>query len=185
MHESGILADGLVTMVNKNAEQLFANQRAVFTFNGSWCVNVYKAMNPRLDYATMLPPAVSVRFPMSIWGGAGSSFIVNARSKNKDAAVKFLKWLTEFDQQAYLAENTLNLPANKYALSKVDPVLRQFADDLERTTHPNAWDISESQQVLETFNKGIQSIIIGDKTPEQVAQETQRAKEKEMARVSQ
>jgi len=182
MRDSGILAGGIVTMINKTAERLFANQKAVFAFNGSWCVNVYKAMNPGLDYAVMLPPAASEKFPMSIWGGAGSSFMVNAKSKNKEEAVKFLKWLSDFDQQVYLAETTFNPPANKSALSKISSsVLAQFAD-MEHTTHPNAWDISESPQVTETFNKGIQSIIIGEKSPEQVAQETQRIKEKELAK---
>jgi ABC-type glycerol-3-phosphate transport system substrate-binding protein len=184
MQDSGVLSNGLVTMVNKTAEQLFANGRAVFAFNGSWCVNVYKAMNPRLNYAAMLPPKASEKFPMSIWGGAGSSFMVNAKSKNKEEAVKFLKWLTDRDQQAYLAETTLNPPANKDALSKISPILAQFADNMERTTHPNAWDISESPQVIETFNKGIQSIIIGEKSPQEVAQETQKIKEKVMAKKS-
>jgi raffinose/stachyose/melibiose transport system substrate-binding protein len=184
MRDAGVLANGIVTMVNKTAEQLFANERAVFAFNGSWCVNVYKAMNPNLDYAVMLPPAASEKFPVSIWGGAGSSFMVNAKSKNKEEAVKFLKWLTEGSQQAYLAKNTLNPPANKDALSEVSPILAQFADDMEFTTHPNTWGISESPQVLETFNKGIQSIIIGEKTPVQVAQETQEVKDREMAKKS-
>ncbi|MFA5356624.1 MAG: extracellular solute-binding protein [Candidatus Omnitrophota bacterium] len=184
MQESGVLSSGVVNMVNKTAEQLFANGRAVFAFNGSWCVNVYKAMNPGLDYAVMLPPKASEKFPMSIWGGAGSSFVVNAKSNNKEEAVKFLKWLTDRGQQAYLAEKTLNPPANKYALSEIPSVLAQFADDMEHVTHPNIWSISESPKVLETFNKGIQSIIIGEKTPEQVAQETQKAKEKEIAKRS-
>ncbi|MFH1201413.1 MAG: extracellular solute-binding protein [Candidatus Omnitrophota bacterium] len=182
MQDCGLLATGVVTMVNKTAEQLFANGKAVFAFNGSWCVNVYKSMNPNLDYAAMLPPRASEKFPMSIWGGAGSSFMVNAKSKNKEEAVKFLKWFTDRDQQAYLAQTTSNPPANKDALSKISPILAQFADDMERTTHPNTWGISESPQVIETFNKGIQSIIIGEKSPEQVAQETQKIKEKEMAK---
>jgi ABC-type glycerol-3-phosphate transport system substrate-binding protein len=169
-------------MVNKNAEQLFVNEKAVFAFNGSWCVNVYRKMNPNLEYVAMLPPRASSAHPMAIWGGAGSSFMVNARSKNKEEAVKFLKWLTDRDQQAYLSEATLNPPANKAALSVISPVLAQFADDMECATHPNAWGVSESSQVLETFNKGIQSIIIGEKTPVQVAQETQNIKEKEMAK---
>lgn len=182
MQESGVLANGIVSMVNKTAEQLFANGKAVFAFNGSWCVNVYKGMNPDLNYATMLPPAVSDKYPMTIWGGAGSSFLVNARSKEKEEAVKFLKWLTDKDQQAYLAEATNNLPANKESLSKVTGVLAQFADDMEHTTHPNTWGVSEFPQVIEAFDKGIQSIIIGEKTPEQVAAEVQKVKEREIAR---
>ncbi len=182
MQDSGVLANGIVTMVNKTAEQLFANGKAVFAFNGSWCVNVYKGMNPDLNYAPMLPPAVSDKYPMAIWGGAGSSFMVNARSKKKEEAVKFLMWLTDSDQQAYLAESTNNLPADKEALSKIPRLLSRFADNMEYTTHPSSWSISEFHQVIEALDKGVQSIIIGEKAPEQVAAEVQKVKEREMAR---
>jgi len=182
MQDSGVLASGLVTMVNKNAEQLFANGKAVFAFNGSWCVNVYKEMNPRLNYAAMMPPKASDKFPMAIWGGAGSSFMVNANSKNKEEAVNFLKWLTDRDQEAYLAEVTNNLPANKESLKKIPEILSQFADDMEFTTHPSTWGISESSAVIEAFDKGIQSIIIREKTPEQIAEYVQQIKKKELAK---
>lgn len=180
MQESGILANGLVTMVNKTAEQLFANNKAVFAFNGSWCVNVYKGMSPNLNYGVMLPPQASDKYPMAIWGGAGSSFMVNARSKRKEEAVKFLKWLTDTDQQAYLSETTNNLPANKNSLGKIPPVLSSFAKGMDYATHPNVWGVTEFSAVIEAFDKGIQSIIIGEKTPEQVAAEVQRIKEREM-----
>jgi len=182
MRDSGLLSNGIITMVNKTAEQLFATGKAVFAFNGSWCVNVYKGMNPKLNYAAMLPPKVSDKYPMRIWGGAGSSFMVNARSKNKAEAVKFLKWLTDRDQQAYLAEATNNLPANKDSLSKIPNILAQFADDMELTTHPNIWGVSEFPAVIEALDKGIQSIILGEKTAQQVASEVQKIKERELAK---
>jgi ABC-type glycerol-3-phosphate transport system substrate-binding protein len=169
-------------MVNKTAEQLFANGKAVFAFNGSWCVNVYKGMNPGLNYAAMMPPQASDRFPMTIWGGAGSSFLVNARSRNKEEAVKFLKWLTDKDQQAYLAEETQNLPANKDCLKKIPAILSDFAASMEMTTHPSIWGVSEYPSVIEALDKGIQSIIIGERTPEQIAQEVQQVKERELAK---
>jgi len=182
MQGGGILANGLVTMVNKTAEQLFANGRAVFAFNGSWCVNVYKGMNPKLDYGVMMPPKASDKFPMAIWGGAGSSFIVNARSKNKEEAVKFLQWLTEKDQQTYLSQTTNNLPANKECLVQIPQILSEFAKNMEFATHPNIWGVSEFPAVIETLDKGIQSIIIGEKTPEQVASEVQKIKDRELAK---
>ena len=182
MKEAGVLAQGLVTMINKSAEQLFANEKAVFAFNGSWCVNVYKGMNPGLEYGAMLPPEISEKFPMAIWGGAGSSFMVNARSKNKEEAVKFLIWLTDQDQQAYLAQATNNLPANKNSLSKIPEKLAQFARGMDYATHPNVWGVSEFSLVIEAFDRGIQSIIIGEKTPEQVASEVQTIKERELAK---
>jgi len=182
MQEAGVFSSGLVTMINKNAEQLFANDKAVFAFNGSWCVNVYKGMNPRLSYAAMLPPKASDKYPMSIWGGAGSSFMINGRSKNKEAAVEFLKWLTARDQQVYLSEATMNLPANKECLNKIPEILDEFADDMELSTHPSTWGISESPQVIEALDKGIQSIIIGEKTPQQIAQEVAQVKARELAK---
>jgi len=182
MKDSGILAQGLVTMINKTAEQIFANEKAVFAFNGSWCVNVYKGMNPGLEYGAMLPPEAADKFPMVIWGGAGSSFMVNARSKHKEEAVKFLIWLMDQDQQAYLAASTNNLPANKNSLSKISQILAQFARGMDYATHPNVWGVSESSLVIEAFERGIQSIIIGEKTPEQVASEVQKIKERELAK---
>jgi len=182
MQESGVLADGVVTMINKTAEQLFANGKAVFAFNGSWCVNVYKAMNPSLDYAAMLPPQASDKYPMAIWGGAGSSFMVNATSKNKEAAVRFLKWFTDTDQQAYLAEATNNLPANKESLRKIPEALASFSKAMDYSTHPNIWGVSEFPVVIEAWDRGIQSIILGEKTPEKVASEVQKIKERELAK---
>ena len=176
------MANGIVTMVNKTAEQLFANEKAVFGFNGSWCVNVYKGMNPNLEYGAFLPPKVSDKYPMSIWGGAGSSFMINARSKNKEEAVKFLRWLTEAPQQAYLAEATNNLHANKESLKQIPDVLASFAKSIDSATHPNVWGVSEFSPVIEAFDKGIQSIIIGEKTPEQVASEVQAIKVREQAK---
>jgi raffinose/stachyose/melibiose transport system substrate-binding protein len=182
MQDSGLLANGIVTMINKTAEQLFANGRAVFAFNGSWCVNVYKNMNPSLNYGVMLPPKVSEKYPVAIWGGAGSSFLVNERSKNKEETIKFLEWLTEREQQTYLSEATNNLPANKECLNAIPGPLAQFADDIDLTTHPNTWDVSEFPAVTEAFNKGIQRIILGEKTPEQIGREVQEVKERELAK---
>jgi ABC-type glycerol-3-phosphate transport system substrate-binding protein len=182
MQESGVLATGIVTMINKTAEQLFANARAAFAFNGSWCVNVYKGMNPNLNYAAMLPPKVSDEYPIAIWGGAGSSFMANARSENKEEAVKFLRWLSDDEQQSYLSEATNNLPANKQSAQNNPKINTMFALGLDYATHPHAWDVSEFSLVIETWDKGIQSIILGEKTPVQVAAETQAVKDREMAR---
>jgi len=174
------LMEGIVTKGNKYAEQDFALERAAFAFNGSWCVNVYQDMNPNLEYGAMLPPAVNPDLSMKIWGGAGSSFVVNVQSLNKAKTIKFLRWLTEKDQQVFLTEATRNLPSNRQALSAISKVLSQFAGAMDFTTHPTTWELNEQSSVIEAFDKGIQSIIIGEKTPEQVAQDVQKVKEREL-----
>lgn len=184
MADSGILTEGIVSKGNKYAEQDFALERAAFAFNGSWCVNVYNKMNPNLNYGVMLPPVYNEKSSMAIWGGAGSSFVVNDRSQSKQKAIDFLKWLTAQEQQATFAAETKNLPANKNVLSSIDPILSDFAKGTDFATHPKVWDVNEDDQVIERFVKGIQSIIIGDKRPEEVAKEVQAMKEKVMERES-
>jgi ABC-type glycerol-3-phosphate transport system substrate-binding protein len=171
-----VLVSGMVTMVNKTAEQMFATGKAAFAMNGSWCVNVYRGMNPDLNYGVMLPPAFSSSHSMKIWGGAGSSFMVNAHSKNLKQAVDFLRWLSEPEQQVYLSKETLNLPSNRKSLKGVPAVLAAFASQMDVTTHPSQWPVNEAPTVTEALDKGIQSILIGEKTAQQVAEDVEAAK---------
>ena len=184
LRDKGVFIDGIVTKGNKYAEQDFALERAAFAFNGSWCVNVYHEMNPALDYGVMPPPAISTAYPLKIWGSAGSTFVVNAGSPNKDKAIAFLKWLTSKEQQVVLARDTHNLPSNKEALAGVSSVMEDFAQGMEKSTHPNIWPLNEDPSVSEAFDKGIQDIIIGEKTPEQVARDVQEVKDRQISQGS-
>jgi ABC-type glycerol-3-phosphate transport system substrate-binding protein len=177
MRREGLLVPGVVTMVNKTAEQTFANNNAAFAFNGSWCVNVYKGMNPDLSYGVMLPPSISSRYPMKIWGGAGSSFVINAASPYKKEALDYLKWLTSPAQQAVLSRETMNLPSNRNSMNDLPPLLAGFAAGMDSTTHPSEWPVVEDPIVVERFDRGIQSILTGEKTPAEIAQEVQALKE--------
>ena len=182
MRDSGLLADGIVTMVNKRAEQLFANEQAVFALNGTWGVNVYNSMNPSLEYGVMMPPRLRNNQPMVTWGGAGSSFFVNAKSPHSADAVAFLKWLTAEPQQQYLVDTTHNIPANRLAAAKLPGPLAEFADDMDATVHPRLFAAQEDSSVIEAFDKGIQSILISEATPEQVGQQVSDVKQQETHR---
>ena len=182
--KNDMLIEGVVSKPNKEAEQDFALGRAAFAFNGSWSVNVYHKMNPDLKYGVIFPPAVNPKRPLKIWGGAGSSFVVNGWSPRKDKAVAFLKWLTKKEQQEYLVRATNNLPSNREALAAVPEILEEFACGMDRATHPSIWKLNEDPLVTERFARGLQAIILGKKTPEQVAGEVQEIKEREMDRAA-
>lgn len=180
LRDNKMFSPGIATKTNKDAEQDFALERAAFAFNGSWGVHVYGQMNPQLNYGVALPPLAGRDFPMKIWGGAGSSFVVNPDSPNKTKVIAFLKWLTARDQQIFLAEQTENLPVNVSALSGKSKALNDFAAAMDRMTHPAVWPLNEDILVTEAFDKGIQSIIIGEKTPENVAREVEKVKVRQM-----
>jgi len=53
---------------------------------------------------------------------------------------------------------------------------------MDKTIHPSNFAYIEFPNVTEVFDKGIQSIIIGEKTPAEVLEEVQKVKERELAR---
>jgi ABC-type glycerol-3-phosphate transport system substrate-binding protein len=178
LKDEGILASNITTMINKEAEDLFSKNKSAFSFNGTWSVNVYKQLAPRLDYGFFSLPKISNKFSPKIWGGAGSFFMVNAKSKNKEEAVKFLKWLTEKEQQFFLIQRTNNLPAVRGCEDYFPSVLKPLVNELNNLTHPNIWPYNEDSRVLEVMIKGLQQIVMGIKQPEEVAREIQAVKER-------
>lgn len=178
MKDSGILASDITTMINKEAEDAFSKGKAGFSFNGSWSINVYSQLSSGLDYAFFSLPKVSSAYPVKIWGGAGSSFMVNANSPAKEKAVAFLKWLTEKNQQEFLAKETNNLPSIKNCQKNLPKLLAGLTKDLGILTHPNIWPYNENSRVLEIMNKGLQQVVMGIKTPEEIAKEIQDVKER-------
>lgn len=182
LQKAGFADPSLVTLGNKAAEQAFSQERSGMTFNGSWAVNVYAGMNDKLDYAPFHPPQLGDKFPQTVWGGAGTVFVVNAKSESKQNAIDFLKWLSDKKQASFLMAETKNLSAVKDVSGEgVSPVLGKFASLMQNSIHPNRFAVSEDPKVQEAMTKGIQSILISEKTPAQVAAEVQKAKEKAQA----
>ena len=60
--------------------------------------------------------------------------------------------------------------------------MEEFARGMEVSTHPTVWPLNEDPLVIEAFDKGIQAIIIGEKTPQQVAADVQTVKARQMAK---
>ncbi|MCF7873677.1 MAG: sugar ABC transporter substrate-binding protein [Candidatus Omnitrophica bacterium] len=176
LQQSGSLAPGIITMNNKEAEQIFATNRTFFTFNGSWGVNTYQQINPELEYSTMAPPRANQNYAPGVWAGAGASFVVNAQSKNKKLAIEFLNWLTEKEQQIFLIKETSNLPSIKGLKKNIQSDMKYFLDNQQYFTHPRLWPENENSRVVEAINRGIQNIVIGEKTPQEVAEEVAKTK---------
>ncbi len=180
MRNAGMFAAGVATMVNKDAERVFATGKAAMAFNGSWAVNVYHTMNKDMNYGIMMPPKLAdARFPMLISGGEGSSFFINATAYNKDKAVAFMKWFTGKEQQAALARETRNIPSNREAARDIPDILRKFAGHIDETFEP--LPVMEQWQVANTLNANLQSMIIGEKTADQAAGEVQAEKQRAMS----
>jgi len=182
LRESGILAPNITAITNKESEDAFARGKVAFSFNGSWSVNVYKQLSPDLDYAFFSLPSVSSKHPLRVWGQAGSSFMVNAKTPNQEKVIAFLKWLTKKTQQKFLIKETNNLPSVKGCEESLPPILQSLLPAFNELACPDLWSQNEDSRVIEVMSSGLQQIVMGLKTPQEVAEEIQKKKVRLMCR---
>jgi ABC-type glycerol-3-phosphate transport system substrate-binding protein len=108
------------------------------------------------------------------YGGTGKNGVVNAMGKQVDESVKYIKWLTEKEQEQTFMEMVPLVPTNPAALdpAKVSPQLTTFAgliDKVYKVTVPMKGPL------VEAFMKGVQSILLKEKSVDQVLDDLEKA----------
>ncbi len=177
LRNKGFLYPGVASMSNKEAEIMFANQKAAMMINGSWAVNVFSQMNPTLDLGvTPFPKLKEARYPMHIIGGLGQGAAIAANGKNIPAAMDFLRWLTAAAQQERWAREPNGFPALLAAQDHINAKLKPFVLGMNELP-PNIF-LEERYDVLETMGKGMQSILIGEAEPLDILRQLQKVKER-------
>jgi ABC-type glycerol-3-phosphate transport system substrate-binding protein len=177
MHGSQMLAQGILADDLPAAETLFVNGRAGMIFDGSWAIGVFQQQNPTFkNYGVFFPPSAG-KFPLRIPGGVGAMAFVVGTSPHKAEAVKFLQWLTAPKQQAAYANSSNNLPANKYVVGKVHMTanLTSFSKTMSKIIPSITKGMLAA--VDTTMDKGLQEILAGNATPQQVAALMQKAQD--------
>lgn len=175
--EGGVFADGAVGYDMPAAESLFTSGQVGMIFDGSWALGVFNQTNPDFtDYGVFYPPSFGDE-QLYIPGGVGSTAFVVGSSPKADAAVDFLKWMTEPEQQRVYSEASFNIPANQQVVDELDlsPNIAVFAEGAEFLTPPATSGMQGA--VVTTMTAGLQLIIAGTDTPEAVAARMQTALE--------
>lgn len=177
LRDSKVLAKGIIADDMPAAESLFVNGKAAMLFDGSWAIGVFKEKNPGFTaFDVALPPSVAgAAGQLAIPGGVGAQLMVVGTSPHKDEAVKFVRWLTDADQQVKYATESANLPANKEIAGQLDssPVLKAFSSQMDRVfpTLPTAMPPA----VQTTMHAGLQNILAGKSDARTVAAAMQQA----------
>jgi ABC-type glycerol-3-phosphate transport system substrate-binding protein len=174
---SQALAQGILADDDPAAESLFVNGRAGMIFDGSWAIGVFKQQNPNFkDYGVFFPPSAG-KYPVRIPGGVGAMAFVVGTSPRRAQAIKFLQWLTAPKQEARYAVSSNNLPANKNVAGKVkmSSVLTAFAKTMNKII-PSIKN-GMTSAVATTMDKGLQEILSGQATPQQIAARMQKAQD--------
>jgi ABC-type glycerol-3-phosphate transport system substrate-binding protein len=179
--DAHVLAQGVLADDDPAAESLFVSGQAGMIFDGSWAIGVFNQQNPDFkNYGVFFPPTAG-SFPAKIPGGVGAEAFVVGTSPHKAEAVKFMEWLTAAAQQADYANTSFNLPANVTVAQQqsLSGNIKTFSDKMDSLIPALATSMSSA--VDTTMDKGIQQVIAGKESPEQVAAAMQKAEQTNQA----
>lgn len=176
LSDEKVFADGILGYDMPAAEALFASGKVAMIYDGSWAIATFALTNPDFkNYGVFMPPEWG-EHPQYIAGGVGASAFVTGTSKNQEAALDFLKWLTEVPQQKKYAETSFNIPANNKAAVEIsDPNIKAFSDAMEMV-YPSS-NHSMTGHVQTTMDKGLQDVVAGNTTAAEVAGKMQLAQD--------
>jgi len=164
------------------ADVAFSQGKAAFDVGGTYTLGFLLAqgMDANNIVSFAIPPVKgSVDEKLKISPFPLIDVMVTKDSKNPDAALKFLRFLTDPEQMALFAKTTGDLPAVKVPADpeKVGATMVGLINALSPTSpfsDSKAEILTEPGQVLKT---GLQQFITGETTPEKLVPEVDKANE--------
>ncbi|MGI2294073.1 ABC transporter substrate-binding protein [Paenibacillus sp. GXUN7292] len=173
LRDKKYLAEGTAVLIMSDAEKKFINEEVAVISNGSWFVPVLKSDAPDLEWLVALPPAVNANNDVNIDGGVSISFTISKNNKNMQETKDFIKWFVDGPQQIKMTEQSGILPANSNALTEadLDNNIKVIAGLGEKLTKKRLHALVTEANIYEEFWKGVQALVEGKKSPEQLQQD--------------
>jgi multiple sugar transport system substrate-binding protein len=148
-------------------------------FSGPWHLGLIKeAGGAKIEGKWAIAPMPSKVTSTSFIGGG--NLVVYKDSKNKDLAWKFVQYLSDPKTQVAWYADVTDLPAVPAAWDdpalKTDPNVAMFGEQLKSTQAQPA--ISTWSEIADALNSTLEKMTTGTMTPQQAADEMQKAAEK-------
>ncbi|MER3553973.1 MAG: ABC transporter substrate-binding protein [Meiothermus sp.] len=152
---------------------LFTNGGAAFFVTGGFDIAYFRENNPKLNFGFMPAPPLTRGGRTYVATFADGNFSINAKSKNLEAAIKFLSFLAtpEFGQQ--FTEKLSQASAVPGTKAK-DPVLQGIMEQTDYYGTPFLTLVGfryAAPTGTELIRAGLQRMILGQATGRQVAEE--------------
>ncbi len=117
----------------------------------------------------------------AVAGGGGWSYAVNARltGEKKEAAIELIKALSG-EKFAVAQKEISEIPARNvanYDESKLSPLANEYSKMLEGISYTPVYDIRLKPALVKTIYQGVQELLIGASSPQQIAEKVQSAVE--------
>jgi ABC-type glycerol-3-phosphate transport system substrate-binding protein len=128
--DAGVFQPGTTGTSGDQAPQIFYTEKSAMLFNGSWSPQGF-IQNASKDfvkkYKVMKNPALAAGKKHWTANQAGAGWAVSETSKNKDAALTFIKFLYDEANYSPTMNNSNSMPATKSAAAAIEsPVMKQM-----------------------------------------------------------
>ncbi|TDG00152.1 ABC transporter substrate-binding protein [Paenibacillus piri] len=172
----GMVKPGYITsdMVGLNGDQIiseFSAGKTAMILGGPWNNGAIDKQNPNLKYSMMAVPGLKAGSEY-YFGAPGIAYAVNSKTKNKDAALKFLDYLASPDGLKAYNDGTGQIITAKGYEHKVHPSLEIAYKGLlnNRTYIPMAEWRKHTEALRNQYIISLQDLLLNKITPEQAAQ---------------
>jgi raffinose/stachyose/melibiose transport system substrate-binding protein len=172
-NDDGCFGPSPVAVTYDNANALFYSGQAAINPTGSWLV---QDTERNVDFEVGYIPFPASNGPGVFSGGLGAGLFINADTKKSEAALKFLNYQMTQEHGAWVIENAQSIPAFPIDTSGIEatPLFTQVLADAAKIADGTG-DFGYNIDVLmsDTFNEatqnGIQALLTGQMTAEEVA----------------
>ncbi len=147
--------------------QEFKDGNKPIFFSGPWMIDLIKDQAPEIDgdWSVAMMPEKETRTSFT----GGSNLVIFEDSNKKDAAWKFVEFMSQEETQKEWYESTNGLPANvdiwQSDYFADQPKLEVFGEQLEDAKAPTT--VPEWEQIASAIKRRMQQAIYGDSSAEE------------------
>ena len=180
-NESGYLPESPTSVDYDNSTALFYSGDAAMIPTGSWLVG---EIGDNTDFEVGFIPFPAPDGPGIFVSGLGSGPYVSATTENSESAIEFLNFLASEEHGAWTIENLHTIPPRPIDTEGLDvtPLNAQVLEDTAELAEGGDFgyniDVMTSDLFNEAMYNGVQSVLSGQASPEDVAGDLEAAAQK-------
>ncbi len=165
---------------NNQQRDVFLQGKAAMFIEGSWAIGDITAKSPA-------DKNIGIAFFPSVEGGDGKPNAVssvvgtglginsNLTGEEKAAAEEFMKFFYNEDFYKHMMQQGVVVPANVATPDDIPVLFKEFVSKAQNTSFAPVYDAVLPAKLTDTINNGLQALTFGAVTPEQLAEDMQKA----------
>lgn len=172
---SAYFPDNFTGLDGNDIRTLFFTEKAAMYIQGSFELEVLQKMNPDLALDFFPMPTDNGQSVITTW--VDGSYGVNAKSAKKAEAMKFMEFMTTKQFADVFANEFKRIPALP-GVNVNEPLVNKMAELSQTASSPYLMVVNFNQgepTTKATIENALQGMFLGQLTPEQVAEEVQKA----------